>query len=145
MIRFLRDAIVTIALVVVVCVVAYSSISNGGLSADATPGPVERTIAGRLVTLSIPTGGRAQPNPFAQDHEAWRQAADHFADHCATCHGADGRGHTEMGAYMYPKVPDLASPAVQQMSDGALFYIIQNGVRWTGMPGWQREHTPDET
>ena len=46
---------------------------------------------------------------------------------------------------MYPKVPDLASAATQNQSDGALFYIIQNGVRWTGMPGWKLEHTPEET
>jgi hypothetical protein len=23
--------------------------------------------------------------------------------------------------------------------------IIQNGVRWTGMPTWKEEHTPEET
>jgi mono/diheme cytochrome c family protein len=61
------------------------------------------------------------------------------------CHGADGRGRTDIGEYMYPKVPDLAASQVQQLSDGALFFIIQNGVRWTGMPGWKREHTAEET
>jgi plastocyanin len=34
-------------------------------------------------------------------------------------------------------VPDLALPAIQQFSDGALFSIIQNGVRWTGMPAFR--------
>ena len=24
----------------------------------------------------------------------------------------------------------------QQLSDGELYYIIHNGVRWTGMPAW---------
>jgi len=46
---------------------------------------------------------------------------------------------------MYPKVPDLADARIQAMSDGALFHIIQNGVRWTGMPAWKREHSPEET
>jgi mono/diheme cytochrome c family protein len=46
---------------------------------------------------------------------------------------------------MYPKVPDLASTQVQSRSDGALFYIIQNGIRWTGMPAWKKEHTPEDT
>ena len=31
------------------------------------------------------------------------------------------------------------------MSDGALFAIIQNGVRWTGMPAFRGEHSPAET
>jgi hypothetical protein len=26
-----------------------------------------------------------------------------------------------------------------------LFYVIQNGVRWTGMPAWKREHSTDDT
>jgi mono/diheme cytochrome c family protein len=46
---------------------------------------------------------------------------------------------------MYPKASDLTHPDVQQRSDGALFYIIQNGIRWTGMPAWKNEHSPDET
>jgi mono/diheme cytochrome c family protein len=76
---------------------------------------------------------------------AWRAAADHFEDHCAMCHGSDGRGDTELGANMYPKVPDLADSTVQRLSDGALFSIIQNGVRWTGMPAWKNEHAPEDT
>jgi mono/diheme cytochrome c family protein len=46
---------------------------------------------------------------------------------------------------MYPKVPDLTSTDVQRRSDGALFYIIQNGIRWTGMPAWKDEHSPEDT
>ena len=92
-----------------------------------------------------PPDAHDQANPYRSNANAWRESADHFDDHCATCHGADGRGHTEIGGYMYPPVPDLADPAIQQMSDGDLFYIIQNGVRWTGMPGWRKEHTPEDT
>jgi mono/diheme cytochrome c family protein len=50
-----------------------------------------------------------------------------------------------MGENMYPKVPDLADASVQRLSDGALFSIIQNGVRWTGMPAWKHEHAPEDT
>jgi mono/diheme cytochrome c family protein len=46
---------------------------------------------------------------------------------------------------MSPRVPDLTVAEVQERSDGALFHIIQNGVRWTGMPAWQTEHSPEET
>jgi plastocyanin len=45
---------------------------------------------------------------------------------------------------MYPPVPDLASPAVQRLSDGALFAVIQHGVRWTGMPAFASTHSDDE-
>jgi mono/diheme cytochrome c family protein len=144
--RFLRDAVITIVVLVVIAVlVAYGAVANGGMTADAQPGPIERAVAGRLLRLSIPADASALKNPFANDAEMWRQAEDHYGDHCAPCHGDDGRGRTDLGEYMYPKVPDLAGAAVQRQSDGALFYIIQNGVRWTGMPGWKLEHTPEET
>jgi mono/diheme cytochrome c family protein len=144
--RFLRDALLTLViLAIVVCIVVYVAMANGGLSAVEQPGRIERAIAGRLVRLSIPSDARALKNPFAGAPDTWRDAEDHYADHCATCHGPDGRGQTDLGRYMYPKAPDLAGPSVQNLSDGALFYIIQNGVRWTGMPGWKSEHTPEET
>jgi mono/diheme cytochrome c family protein len=144
--RFLRDAILTLVVLVIIAgIVMYAATANGGLSAVERPGRVEQAIAARLVRLAIPPDASTLKNPFANDTNTWRAAQDHYGDHCATCHGADGRGHTDLGEYMYPKVPDLASAAVQNHSDGVLFYIIQNGVRWTGMPGWKSEHTPEET
>src|SRR5438105_4953771 len=144
--RFLRDALITVLVLVVgVGIFAYARMRAGGLSADAAPSTLERTVATQLVRLSISPEAEHRNNPFNEDATAWRGATDHYQDHCAICHGADGHGRTEMGENMYPKVPDLADPAVQRLSDGALFAIIQNGVRWTGMPAWKREHSPEDT
>jgi mono/diheme cytochrome c family protein len=96
------------------------------------------------VGLSIPKDARERKNPVT-DAEAWRQVLDHYQDHCAVCHGTDGRATTEIAANMYPRVSDLTSRDTQDMSDGALFYVIQNGVRWTGMPAWKNEHSEEET
>jgi len=64
---------------------------------------------------------------------------------CASCHGNDGRGDTQLGRNMYPGVPSFADETVQRLSDGELFYIIQNGVRWTGMPAWKDEHSAEDS
>ena len=144
--RFLRDALITVlAVLVVIVATAYVKVKDGGLSATEKPGRVESVVARRLLRLAIPAEAHTLTNPHAQDPRTWHEAADHYGDHCGICHGRDGHGRTEIGGNMYPNVPDLAAPAVQQLSDGDLFYIIQNGVRWSGMPAWQREHTPDET
>jgi len=47
-----------------------------------------------------------------------------------------------MGHGLYPKPPDLRGPRTQKLSDGELFWIIENGVRFTGMPafGGMGEH-----
>ena len=41
-----------------------------------------------------------------------------------------------MGRNLYPPAPDMRLPATQNLTDGELFFIIENGVRMTGMPGW---------
>ena len=68
----------------------------------------------------------------------------HFADHCASCHGNDGRGKTEIGQNLYPKAPDMWGEETQKLSDGELFYIIKNGVRLTGMPAWGKDTPKDD-
>jgi predicted CXXCH cytochrome family protein len=52
----------------------------------------------------------------------------------------DGSGKTQVGRNLYPKVPDLRLPQTQNLSDGEIRYIIRNGVRLTGMPGWADPH-----
>ena len=143
--RFFRDAMITVlVLALITVVVADVVVRRGGLTADKEPGRLERTVAGRLVRLSIPADAAKQKNPFAGDANTWQGAVEHFQDHCAGCHGRDGKG-AEVGRNMYPPVPDLTSAVVQARSDGALFYIIQHGVRWTGMPAWRNKHSPEQT
>ena len=66
-------------------------------------------------------------------------ARAHFADHCAVCHANDGSGQTAIGQNLYPKAPDMRLDDTQRLTDGELYYIIQNGIRLTGMPGWGKE------
>ena len=61
---------------------------------------------------------------------------EHFADHCATCHGNDGSGRTHIGNGLYPPPPDMSLAATQKLTDGELYYIIENGIRFTGMPAF---------
>ena len=41
-----------------------------------------------------------------------------------------------MGRNLYPKAPDMRQAGTQRLSDGELYWIIENGVRLTGMPAW---------
>jgi plastocyanin len=137
--------LIIVAVLVVGAGIGYALLSQGALSADRPPSRLETAIARRLVYLSIPRSQRGTENPYASDSAAWERAADRFANHCAVCHGSDGRGRSEVGPRMYPPVPGFADPFVQRLSDGALFAIIQHGVRWTGMPAFRSVHTPEDT
>ena len=75
-------------------------------------------------------------NPVACSDPALTEARAHWADHCATCHANNGSGDSMLGRTMYPRPPDMRQPATQTQSDGEIYYTINNGVRWTGMPAF---------
>jgi hypothetical protein len=56
---------------------------------------------------------------------------------------ADGRAQTPSGQWMYPRATDLTSKRVRSYSDQEIFWIINNGIRFTGMPGFGKLETPD--
>jgi mono/diheme cytochrome c family protein len=122
--------------------VAY--IVSRGVSAKDAPTSAEAFIARELRHFAIPTRARILPNPVRRSSEVLARAKAHFADHCASCHGNDGRGMTLLGRGLYPKPPDMTEAATQLLSDGEIYYIIENGVRFTGMPGFAEESGNDQ-
>ena len=102
-----------------------------GFSARAEPLAVEKFVAERLRRLSVPAKGRDAKNPLPPTEENLGDGGAHVADHCASCHGNDGRGETEMGQGLYPKSPNMRDHDTQKLTDGELFYIIKHGVRFT--------------
>jgi len=107
-----------------------------GLSARATPGAVEARLARAVRGLAVPREVRERQNPVPRSDEALAQGRAHFADHCSSCHANDGGGDTEMGRNLFPKAPDMRLAETQALTDGELFWVIENGIRFTGMPGW---------
>jgi mono/diheme cytochrome c family protein len=107
-----------------------------GFSASEPPSNVERWIARKARAAALSSDARTRANPIHNSPEALSEARAHWADHCAVCHANDGSGDTQMGKRTYPPAPDMRLPATQQMTDGELFYIIQNGIRLSGMPAW---------
>ena len=107
-----------------------------GFSAAELPGAVERWLAPRLRSWSMPAAAQEKTNPIPDSAEARAEGLAHWADHCAICHANNGSGDAEMGKHMYPPAPDMRGTATQRLTDGELFSIIQNGVRFTGMPAW---------
>ncbi|MEO8198474.1 MAG: c-type cytochrome [Thermoanaerobaculia bacterium] len=116
-----------------------------GISARAEPSPLEVRLARAARHLLIPAQARALTNPVAGTSDAIASAMAHFADHCALCHGNDGRGRTYHGGRMFPRAPDMTAAATQSLADGELFWIIEHGVRLTGMPGFGDDDPANDT
>jgi mono/diheme cytochrome c family protein len=135
-----------IGLIVVLLVGAglwLSGLLPHGFGARQSPSRVEAALARRLRSWSLPSDARQRRNPVPSSPEL-QESARHFADHCASCHGNDGSGNTEIGRNLYPPAPDMRLATTQELSDGELYYIIHNGVRWTGMPAWGEPGNDDD-
>jgi mono/diheme cytochrome c family protein len=116
-----------------------------GVSARPQPSQLEAITARTVRSIAIRARVRGITNPVPVSDAVVKEGMEHFADHCAVCHGNDGSGETEMGRGLYPRAPDMRLPATQNLSDGELFYIIENGVRLTGMPAWSTGTKEGET
>jgi mono/diheme cytochrome c family protein len=140
---------VFVFLAVLMTVVLFTMVGlvavRGGVSARSEPSVLEAAMARRVRHLTIPSSAREVSNPVPMRDDVLADARAHFADHCASCHGNDGKGNTEMGRALYPRSSDLTAAATQQLSDGELFYVIENGIRFTGMPGWGAAGRPEES
>jgi mono/diheme cytochrome c family protein len=107
-----------------------------GFSAKTEPHAIEVFMARQIRHLAIPVEQRNASNPVAFSPDLLQEGLAHFADHCAVCHANDGSGKTPIGKNVYPKAPDLRLSDTQSMSDGELFWVIHNGIRFTAMPAW---------
>jgi mono/diheme cytochrome c family protein len=131
-----RIVVLAFALMGAAAVLLVAVLLRGGVSARQEPSAAEAFLARRLRHWAIPSAERERPNPLPATPQVIAEGLAHFADHCAVCHANDGSGDTEMGRGLYPKAPDMRRAETQSLSDGELFYVIKNGVRFTGMPAW---------
>jgi mono/diheme cytochrome c family protein len=107
-----------------------------GWSARMPPTRLEAFLAAQARSLSMPAAAIRRTNPVSESPAVLAEARAHWADHCAICHANDGSGDMPMGKQMFPPAPDMRQAATQRRTDGELFYVIENGIRLTGMPGW---------
>jgi mono/diheme cytochrome c family protein len=116
-----------------------------GCRADKQPSQEETNLANAAKDVTIPLKAGKKQNPLPDTSEVVSQGQEVFLGSCAPCHGPDGRGDTNLGRSMAPRAMDLSSSHVQHWSDAELFWIIQNGVRLTGMPSWRSSVSDDDT
>jgi len=114
-------------------------------TANKQPSKIETALANAAKDVVIPIEASSAKNPLPSNDEVTRQGEQVYLGSCAMCHGADGHAHTDLGRYMYPPAMDLTSPHVQHWSEADLYWIIQNGVRLTGMPAWKNTLSEEDS
>jgi len=114
------------------------------VSANVPPGRIEKRFAELALDRSVARRAPRGPSPLAASPEAVRVGMAHYKEMCVFCHGAPGVDASEAGEGLNPPAPDLTLTKIQQRSDGELFWILQNGIRMTGMPAFGPTHKDEE-
>ena len=138
--KALKAFMLVLLLVLITIVVGSALLIHHGFRATNQPSVAEIAAARAVRNYSIPNAARNERNPLDSASRNLQDGRNAFLAKCQTCHGNDGSGHTPVGQSLYPRVPDLRAIPTQNLTDGEIHYIIENGVELTGMPGWGNPH-----
>jgi mono/diheme cytochrome c family protein len=111
--------------------------------ADVHPWRVESRFAQRALDASIqriPT----EKNPYRVDDAFLLNGLKVFKEGCAGCHGSYGQQSDWGAEHFYPPVPQFGQAPLRH-SEGEIFYIVQHGIRYSGMGGWSRLISKEQT
>jgi mono/diheme cytochrome c family protein len=133
---FLLGIIFTL-LAIVIGVVWMAKSGRINFEADQEASHVERSFA--MGAMDAATDRRAPDvkNPLAPTEENITAGAHIYLDHCAGCHGVPSNPDAQFARSFNPPVPEFFRDA-PDMPENQNFYIIQHGIRWTGMPAWNK-------
>ena len=117
----------------------YFCLSQGYVSfaADTKPSATEARLAMAAVDASTDRHAPEMKNPVPATEANVTAGAKLYLDHCAGCHGVPSNPDSVFAESFYPPVPGFFKDA-PDMPENQNFYVIQHGIRWTGMPAWNQ-------
>lgn len=99
------------------------------------------------LTPAVPTSFQRDPAAFSVSNVM--HGAHLYAQHCAACHGADGRGEGPLAATLAHWPPTFAGALLARRLDGELFWRVRHGTRdergAATMPGFASTLGPQDT
>jgi len=125
-------------------IAAFVATGAYNVSANSPPGAFERKVATLALDKSVARRAPKSANPLASSPGAVPGGMEHYKEMCVFCHGAPGVDASEAGEGLNPPAPDLTLAKIQKRTDGELFWIVQNGIRMTGMPAFGPTHKDEE-
>ena len=102
----------------------------------ATPPSNFETSVVTYAKLHLLVGNKSEKNPQPATAATIAEGKEAFTHYCVACHGMDGQNTgVPFVEHMSPPIPSLASKGVQSYTDGQLKWVIDYGIRPSGMPG----------
>lgn len=106
-------------------------------NANTTPPKIEQQIAMSALDASMERHAPRVNNPVPPTDENLIEGIKIYTMNCAGCHGGLDRKPLEFGRSFYPPAPNLILDPLDD-PEWHVFYAIRTGVRYTGMPAWEK-------
>ena len=105
--------------------------------ANATPPKLEKQVASAALDAAMERRAPHVNNPLPPTDENLIAGMKIYTMNCANCHGdLDGKP-AQWGNFFYPPAPNLIHEPPDD-PEWHIFYAIRTGIRYTGMPAWEK-------
>ncbi len=101
--------------------------------ADIPVGALERSLAMPALDAAVDRRAPDVKNPLQANQANLTAGMKIYQTNCAGCHGDIHQPHGTFGDALYPRAPQFLEDAAD-MPDNQNFYIVKNGIRFSGMP-----------
>jgi hypothetical protein len=140
--KFLIGVIFTLVVLVLV-VLGVAMLGLFPTPANVEPPHLERHLAMSAVDNSMDRHAPRISNPLTPTDQNLEDGMKLFTMNCALCHGTLDRKPSTFANSFYPPPPNLVSDPPDD-PEWHIFYTIRTGVRYTGMPAWDKTLTEEE-
>ena len=115
---------------------AYLALGLAPVATAAPPLPFEKRIT-RIGLNAVIDKEAPKSSPIPASEANYAAGAKVYRDHCAVCHGLPGQEQTAIAKGEFPKPPELfKGKGVTDDPVGETYWKVANGIRLTGMPGF---------
>ena len=134
--KFILGVILTL-LVLILGGLGFAMLGFFPTNANVPPPRIEKRLAMGAVDASMERHAPRLNNPVSPNDQNFMDGMKLYTMNCALCHGALDRKPTSLSNSFYPPAPNLVSDSPDD-PEWHLFYTIRTGIRYTGMPSWEK-------
>ncbi|MEW6128733.1 MAG: MbnH family di-heme enzyme [Acidobacteriota bacterium] len=104
----------------------------------------ETNVAAHDGKAHAPAAAKKLQNPLNLTEADLINGRALYNQHCASCHGADGKAQTAAAKALKKKPTDLTDHHTHFLKDGEIYWVIANGIRTSGMPAYKTKMSERE-
>jgi mono/diheme cytochrome c family protein len=134
--KFILGILVTLA-VLILGGLGLATLGFIPTHANVEPPRWERHLANSAVDASMERHAPHVTNPLPPTPENLEDGMKIYTMNCAVCHGGLDRKPASLANSFYPPAPSLVTHPPDD-PEWHIFYTIRTGVRYTGMPAWDK-------